>query len=1289
MSLLLSIMMIAESIGTSAVAYAEEDAQTAAWEEPEQTTETDLDENVSDNSDNIEGTEEAADGDTSVDNPEREEETPDDLDMSKEEEKQEADTGQDEEELTDDEELSDGEKLSDEEKLSEEIESSDGDIESEETPAEEEEEQFSGMPDNYRLTSEQQAEKRLLASKIGDVDEESEGVQYVSRQIMTWADTQSEAEMIAEAYNAAIENFENGLLTMTLEEGTTVHDALQAAASSETSLPAVWPNYYRYVYGENVIEVEETEYDADEEIEYEESDIPTQESYQAALAAYDDKYLDPSSSNYQWQHVAVGSPYAWSEGYRGDGIKVAVLDTGIVDSHEDLKIAGSYNASSASGSASDVHGHGTHVAGIIGAQLNNNKGGAGIAPDAELYCIKVIGDNGSGTDADVIQGLMKAIELDVDVVNMSLGGPGYNGAFQEVVNDAYEKGIAFFAAAGNDGISVNNYPASYDHVICVAATDENNARAAFSTYGSWVDISAPGLNIWSTSNRNDTSYEVMSGTSMACPVAAGEAAVILGAYDSLQGVEKDGKKVDTLEALMKKNSVKASGTGMGSGVPSLTKLFKLNTAATKPAAPTIKIVPNNESAAQLVTVTITAQSGTTIYYTRNGKTPAFQNGEPDIKSETMRYTAPVIIQDSNKATIKAIAVNESGVSSAVKSASYTLKPYVTEITISGVKKVAKGKSIQLSAAVTPSYATNKKVTWELYKDGKKVDAKEDAKYAKEVGVSINNSGKVTATKNAQTGSYTVRAVAKDEGGKIGEYKISVIDSVMVGSVKFGKKSLSVNLPTNSQVSLVMDGGFEATLNDEAKTPANAITDIIWKSSNTSVATVDAQGIMRPLKAGKVTITALANDSNGKKATCTVTITQLATDVSVTGPVTVAAGRNVTFKATVMPADTKNKKVTWELYKDGKKVDAKTDADYAKEVGVSISAGGKVTAAKNARPGTYTIKAISQGRPSIECEKSFNVTDGVINNIAFENSKESKITLYRRNPATGKGTVATTVKVTIRGKEDGTAPDLDAYSVSNSAPGIAAVAHSRSGNTIRLTINPTGNATGKTKITVASTDGSKKKLTCTVTVVNPVSKIHIVSKTITRAYSAGGISGMRVVQGKSLGLKAVLESEYGKVSNTGVTWSISAEADSGVKINSSGKVTTTKQASTGKTYTVTATAKDGSNVSDSYLVNVVAPATRISVDKLQSGSFFVNEISQLPQENGEQRFFQFRISDDVSGGYVTAASSNKKIMEAAVSNGYLLLSPNKAGMVTVTLKATDGSGVKATYKFRVTDEIYEP
>ena len=263
--------------------------------------------------------------------------------------------------------------------------------------------------------------------------------------------------------------------------------------------------------------------------------------------------------------------------------------------------------------------------------------------------------------------------------------------------------------------------------------------------------------------------------------------------------------------------------------------------------------------------------------------------------------------------------------------------------------------------------------------------------------------------------------------------------------------------------------------------------------------------------------------------------------------------------------------------------------------------------------------------------------------------------------------------------------MNAIKVTNSNPGIAMVNYSREDKYITLTVVATGKATGKTKITVSSTDGSGKKVNCNVTVKNPVSKIHIASNTITsRAYKVN----MCIVRGKSIQLKATMESEYGTLSDKRVAWSINAPSGSGVKISSSGKVTASSKAKSGQTYTVTAKARDGSGVSASYVVKVVNKATYISVRGLDSGGRTINEFPQYPDVNGIQQFSQHRIYSDIAGGYVQASTSNKKVVEVTTAQGYLLLTPRKAGTATITLKATDGSGVKVRYRIRVTDAIYD-
>ncbi len=1143
------------------------------------------------------------------------------------------------------------------------------------------------IEDTYCLTREQQEEKALLSKMISDIAETDEGVRYVARQIMTTAASLEEAEMISEAYHASIVSFENGLLVMALEdEETTVYDALQAAASSRTTLPAVWPNYYRYAYwenteeltGENIFTQEDTATEADLE-----SDTEASEVFVEVLGAYNDPDLASDSSQYQWQHVAVGSPYVWQQRYTGAGVKVAVIDSG-VSPHEDLAVRESSDQSGA-GSAVDGLGHGTHVAGIIGASAGNGIGGAGIAPDCELYNIRVLLSNGSGTDAMIWQGMNEAVEWDVDIINMSLGGPGYNGLLQDKATEAYEKGIAIFVAAGNDGVSSINYPACLDNVICVAATDTNSARAEFSTYGDWVDLSAPGVNIWSTYKNGG--YKAESGTSMACPVAAGEAALLLGSHASLKSAEKGAERVDRLEALMKSNSVKVSGSGMGTGITNLTRAFNLTTVSAKPQEPVVTILPDeNRQSAQ---VTITAQIGMKIYYTTNGKTPSFKNGEPAVSAGTMLYdfdeNRRLTVGDSARVTVKAIAVNESGISSAVRTESCALEPYVTDITVFGAGRIRQGKSIQLSAELLPAYAADKKVSWALWKkDGTPVDTD----LSRVLGVKISGNGKVTATEDAETGSYVVTVTAQDNGRKQGACEIEIIDKYRVKSVGFSRKNLSLVRPQESSCDLAEVLVAEAAGEDIALSAA----DFKWTSSNNKIASVDQAGVVTAHKAGKVTIRAVADDSSGRKASCTVTVKQLVETISISCPAiagddqemsALAAGRSAMFKARIMPADSTNKKVVWELYKDGRRVDSGTDAEFARKVGVSISAGGKMTASKNAQSGIYTVRAVARDQSgTVSEQKSVVITDGRINKLSFVNGEDSGITIFRKKAVS---TTATEKKIRIKIGTEGVA-DLNAVKVTNSNPGIAAVDYVREDNYITLTVTATGRAAGKTRIVVSSTDGSGKKLACNVTVKNPVSRIHIASNTITsRAYKVN----MCIVRGRSIRLKATLESEYGTPSDRRVAWSIDAPAGSGVKISSSGKVTASSKAESGRTYVVTAKAKDGSGVTASYIVKVVERATYISVRGLDSGSRTINVLPQYPDVDGVQQFSQHRIYSDIAGGYVQASTSNSKIVEVTTAQGYLLLTPRKAGNATITLKATDGSGVKARYRIRVTDEIYDP
>jgi len=225
-----------------------------------------------------------------------------------------------------------------------------------------------------------------------------------------------------------------------------------------------------------------------------------------------------------WNIDRVDADLSWAIS-TGDSVKVGVIDTGIDLKHPDLKanIKGGYNAINPLKSPNDDNGHGTHVAGIIAA-LDNDIGIIGVGPQIDLYAIKVLNANGSGYLSDVIEGLDWAVNNGMQVVNMSLGTSQDVPSFHEAIINVYNAGVTIVAAAGNTGGSVV-YPAAYPEVIAVSATDQNNQIASFSSRGPEIDLSAPGVSIYST--YKNQSYATLSGTSMAAPHVTGAAALII------------------------------------------------------------------------------------------------------------------------------------------------------------------------------------------------------------------------------------------------------------------------------------------------------------------------------------------------------------------------------------------------------------------------------------------------------------------------------------------------------------------------------------------------------------------------------------------------------------------------------------------------------------------------------------------------------------------------------------------------------------------------------------------
>jgi subtilisin len=217
---------------------------------------------------------------------------------------------------------------------------------------------------------------------------------------------------------------------------------------------------------------------------------------------------------------------------KGEGVKVAILDTGIDLNHPDLDIAGGENFSPGK-SYDDKNGHGTHVAGIVAA-LDDGFGVIGVAPGANLYAVKVLGNSGMGWVSDIIAGLEWSVREGMQVVNMSLGG-AYSETLEVACLSAYDNGLILITSAGNGGAV--SYPAAYLSVIAVSATNSADELAWFSSTGSEVELAAPGVDIYST--YKDGSYTIMSGTSMAAPHVAGIAALVWANPDNSNWTNAD------------------------------------------------------------------------------------------------------------------------------------------------------------------------------------------------------------------------------------------------------------------------------------------------------------------------------------------------------------------------------------------------------------------------------------------------------------------------------------------------------------------------------------------------------------------------------------------------------------------------------------------------------------------------------------------------------------------------------------------------------------------------------
>lgn len=506
----------------------------------------------------------------------------------------------------------------------------------------------------------------------GQLEESTEGIDYEPGTLIVLTEDEAYAETAAEIYHGELSCLRDGVGEITLTDPEiTVKDAVLACLEDER-LPFVEPDYLSEI---------------EPDIEYEEGT----ESLESLPKARDwsgwveeafkdpDTYLkDPTNSSFQWYHDMIGTYAAWNVTTGSDKVKVGVIDCGTNDLHYELR----HNTTMVD--MGDVRhygsGHGTEVAGYIGAAADNGSGGAGIAPDVQIVAMDVFLGKTTYKRSNLIRGLNRAMQENCDIVNMSLSAKKYSAEEEQVIKTLYSKGITMVCSASNNGTNIRVFPATFKETICVAAVDRNGRRAPFSNYGKDVDISAPGVQMWSCWSSDNKPYNNyynwMNGTSASTPLVSGALALYMSVHGHVSPEE--------CRSVLKKSAVPCPDEGMGAGILNMENMFDNEKQEVKiqvfnkedqPITSFEKSLPQG---AYIMITPVKEKLNSTILFSTDGKKPVIRNKEvihgEIFEKDTFLYADT--LPKGSTVTLNAAAVSGLGVLG--KNSSITIHTYAPE-----------------------------------------------------------------------------------------------------------------------------------------------------------------------------------------------------------------------------------------------------------------------------------------------------------------------------------------------------------------------------------------------------------------------------------------------------------------------------------------------------------------------------------------------------------------------------------------------------------------------------------